>query len=241
MISTTNIPGGGSSTPKVLQPGNNLCTINGVTLDAVPYKEGAYHLSLQIEGPDMGSDFEGFFIDKDQQDLGRYEGQVGKVRMAEWPFADGVTKSGIVISRDLEILKTIRNLCTETDSIAWLEKQDNQHDTIESLVQQLNTDKPFKGKVVSMCLAAREYLNKAGYMNYDLYLPKAGRGTFSFKNAANADKVVVFNESEHIKKAKTDGGTPVESFTATESSSPMSMMDVPTTTIVSSDFSLDLD
>lgn len=238
MISTTKIPGGG--TPKVLQPGNTKCTINSVTLEKVPYKEGAYHMALQIEGPDLGPEFEGVYIDKDQPDLGRYLGQIGKVRLTEWPFADGVTKSGITISRDMEILKALRNLCVETGSAAWLEAQDNQHDTIESLVDQFNSDKPFKGKVLTMCLAGREYLNKAGYMNYDLYLPKAPKGGFSYKNADNDGKVVLFNEEEHIKKAKTEGSTPVDSFSG-DSTPSAGMMDVPTTTIVAADFNLDLD
>jgi hypothetical protein len=240
MISTTKIPGGGSSTPKVLQPGNIQCSINSVTLEKVPYKEGAYHMALQVEGPDMGPEFEGFYIDKDQPSLGRYSGQIGKIRLTEWPFADGTTKSGIVISRDMEVLKALRNLCVETNSAAWLESQDNQHDTIESLVEQFNSDKPFKGKMLSMCVAGREYLNKAGYINYDLYLPKAVKGTFSYKSADNDDKLMIFNDEEHIKKAKTDGGTPVESFGKSEPAAGM-MVDVPTTTIIASDFNLDLD
>ena len=238
MISTKDIPSGGSGISKVIQPGNHSFTISKVTLEKVPYKEGAYNMCFHIEGEDLGDDFEGFYIDKDQPDLGRYKGQIGKVRTAEWPYADGETKSGIKISRDMEILKAIRNLCVEADAVAWLEAQDNEHDTIESLVDQLNSDKPFKGKTFYGCIAGREYMNKAGYINYDLYLPKVDKGQSSYKNAETPDKVPTFNDEKHLKKAKTES---VESFGTKVSSSgdyPDTEI-IPTTLSIGSDFDLD--
>jgi hypothetical protein len=207
MISTTNISTeGGSSIPKTLSPGNVTFKINGIFLDSVPYKAGAYNLRLEVEGPDMGSDFEGFFIDKDDPSKGRYAGQVARVRFSEYPYSDGVTPKGDQISRDLEILKALTNLCRTFDCMNWMTAQDNKHETIESLVEQFNSDKPFAGNYLRACIAGREYTNKAGYTSYDLYLPKYSKQGISYESA-NVDeamsKVVKFNPEVHIKKNKT--------------------------------------
>jgi hypothetical protein len=207
MISTTNISTeGGPSIPKTLSPGNVTFKINGIFLDSVPYKAGAYNLRLEVEGPDMGSDFEGFFIDKDDPSKGRYAGQVARVRFSEYPYSDGVTPKGAEVSRDIEIVKALTMLCKNLDCSAWMTAQDNKHDTIESLVTKLNEDKPFTGKYLRACIAGREYTNKAGYTSYDLYLPKYSKMGASYESASVDEamsKVVKFNPEVHIKKNKT--------------------------------------
>lgn len=229
MISTTNIPLSGGSTPKTIQPGNNLVTVTSIGLEKVPYKADGYNLVLNVVGPDLGSDFEGFFIDKNVPEKGRYSGQIGKIKMSEYAYADGETKSGIKIYRDLEILKAVRNLCTELDCVAWLEKQNNQHETIESLIDQMNMDKSFDGKVLNICVAGKEYKNKAGYTNYDLFVPRADKGLLSFQNAAaDTAKIMMFNPSVHIKKIKEET---IQSFGDSSAG-----MDVPTSNSVASDF-----
>lgn len=231
MITTKNITSGGG-TPKVIQPGVVECKINSITLDKVPYKEGAYNLSLNVESQPMGDDFEGFLIDKDNPDSGRYEGQIGRVRFSEWAYSDGETKTGIKISRDTEIVKAIQTICKETHCTAWLDAQDNVHETIEEFVMAFNNDKPFKNKFVKMCVAGREYMNKAGYINFDLYLPRAGRGQVSIESTEReGSKLIAFDSEAHIKKAKTES---VASFSAGGDDD----LDVPTTSKVSSDFDL---
>ncbi len=233
MITTKNITSGGG-TPKVIQPGVIECKINSITLDKVPYKEGAYNISLNVESQPMGSDFEGFLIDKDNPDGGRYEGQIGRVRFSEWPYSDGETKTGIKISRDTEIVKAIQTICKETSSTNWLEAQDNLHETIEEFVMAFNNDKPFKDKFVKVCVAGKEYMNKAGYINFDLYLPRAGRGQVSIESLGKeSGKLIAFDSEAHIKKAKTES---VTSFSSTSDDD----LDVPTTSKVSADFNLDL-
>jgi hypothetical protein len=232
MISTKNIPAGGL-TPKIIQPGNVDCKINAVTLDKVPYKEGAYHINLHLETEPLGDGFEGFLVDKDNPDGPRYEGQIGRVRMSEWPYSDGETKSGIIITRDIEIVKAIQNICRQTDCMKWFDAQDGVHATIEDFVEQFNSDKPFKDAFVKFCIAGREYMNKAGYMNYDLYLPKSSKGQFNMQKQGPASKIMTFNEAEHIKKAKSET---VSSFSAGSDFD----VDVPTTSKVSADFNLDL-
>jgi len=86
MISTKDIPTGGGKTPKTLQPGNANIKINKIYLEKFPFGEDAYNLMLDCEGVDLGADFEGFFIDKDNEGAGRHTGQVGRVRASQWAF-----------------------------------------------------------------------------------------------------------------------------------------------------------
>lgn len=208
MISTKNIKesGSSSSVSKTLSPGNATVKIYNIRLEATPYNKEAYNIILDVEGPALGSDFEGFYVDKDFPDMGRHEGQVGRVKLTEFPFADATTPKGNVIVRDEEILKAIKNLCKETGCAAWLDAQDEKHDTVDSLINQFNHDKPFANKFLRTCIAGKEYQNKAGYTNHDLYFPKWSKDGIAYESA-NVDevksKVVKFNTDVHIKKNKT--------------------------------------
>jgi hypothetical protein len=218
MISTTSIPTSGSSISKVIEPGNVTCKITKVTLDPVPYKAGALNINLHVETEPIGGDFEGFLIDKDTPDLGRYQGQIGRIRMAEYPFADGLTKTNIEIKRDTEMLKRLDLLCKELNCSDWLQAQDNKHETIESLFEQFNIDKPYADKYLYMCVGGKEYLNKEGYVNYDLFLPKAVKGKYAFKNVDDKTHVMEFEKVEHIKRIPSkvtvaEFGTPVTKAT----------------------------
>jgi len=213
MISTKNIKEtGSSSTPKTLSPGNITFKINNVRVEGVPYKADAYNIVLDVEGPDMGSDFEGFLIDKDDTSQGRYAGQVGKIKCSEYPYSDGVTPKGIEISRDEEMLKMVKELCKATDSLSWLDSQDEKHDTMESLVNQMGIDKPFKDKMLRACVSGKEYQNKNGYTNYDMFFSRFTKDGVPFESASideSKSRVTKYNPDVHIKKPKV---TEVKSF-----------------------------
>jgi len=215
-ISTKNIPVNKAGTPKTLQPGNVLAKINSIALEPYTYKPGADYLVLNLEGTDRGAEFEGFFINKDKPDLGRHKGQVGKVKTSEWAYADGTTTSGIVIKKNDEILKFISSLCKELN-INWLDDQDGKHATIESLVKAFNTEAPFKNIFMKFCLAGKEYQNKEGYTNYDLFLPKYAKGRVPYEACDKPNsKIIEFNETDHIKKQKA---APVAGFGGDSSAS----------------------
>jgi len=202
MISTKNINTGGSLS-KVLEPGNKTIKINSVSLEK-GYKEDTYNLIMQCEGIDLGKNFEGFYIDKDDTSKGRYLGQVGKVKATEWPFNDFELSDGNKIVRDDEILKFIKNLCEALDS-NWLEEQDNKFETIEELVHQFNDDTPFKDIYLYTCLCGKEYMNKSGYINYDLFLPKFTKQGFPFEQMneeSDSTNVYVYDSNIHVKAMK---------------------------------------
>ena len=212
MISTKDIPTGGSGkAPKTLQPGNANIKINSIYLDKVPWNAEAYNVMMDCEGEGLGESFEGFFIDKNNESLGRHAGQVGRIRAGQWAFESKTLQSGVDINRDVEISKFLRNIAVATGCLEWLEAQDNKHETIESLVEAMNEDAPFEGKFISACLGGREYENKGGYTNYDLFLPKYTKTTVPFADAeGDTSKVAKFNDSNIIKKKVKE----VESFEA---------------------------
>ena len=211
MLSTKNVTTGGTgASQKTITPGNQIVKVLSVKLEESRFKPGSYHLVLNVEGEDMGEGFEGFFIDKDNPELGRHKGQVGKIKTSDWAYMDGQTKSGVQISRDLEILKAVKNICMEMGVMDWYDAQDEKHETIEEFVQAFNEDAPFREKWVKICVAGREYLNKQGYTNYDLHLPKYSKGhTPMVLKGRDDSKLIQFDPSTHVKKADVK---PVDSF-----------------------------
>jgi hypothetical protein len=205
MINTKDIKTGGGAS-KTLEPGNQQCKISGIELEEFKLKAGAYNLIMHMEGPDLGPSFEGFFVNKDDESLGRHKGAVGKVRAGEWAFADGTTKTGIEVSRDQDILKFLKSLCTAlgTDALKWLTvDQDGKHKVIETLVSAFNTDQPFKGKYLNLCIAGKEWKDKKGYTRYELFLPKFSKNGVPFEaTTAKPSKLLKYNDADHLKKAK---------------------------------------
>ena len=204
-LNTESVKTDGGGTPKSLQPGNTICKIVSVNLEEFKFKEGGYHVILNLEGKDLGPDFQGFFIDKDKPELGHYKGQVGKVRGTEYAFADGETKTGIKVSRDNEIMKFVKTLCVNLDIMKWWDAQTNKHDTIESLVKTFNDEKSYAGIFMKYCLAGKEYTSKTNYTNYELFLPKFSKDGNPFEGLKVAvSKLAKFNETLHIRKKKVD-------------------------------------
>jgi len=199
-INTKDVQTGGGVS-KTLQPGNRLVKVTSLYLEKFPFKDDAYHLVIEGEGPAMGGDFEGFFIDKDDESKGRHAGQVGRIKASEWAYADATIPGGTEIKRDDEMVKFLKNLCDATGASAWFISEDGKHDTIEALVHKMNTDKPFADKFMQCCLAGREYENKGGYLNYDLYFPKFTRTGIPFAAETNdAANIIQYNPDTHIKR-----------------------------------------
>lgn len=210
-LSTKNIKtDGDGGVSKTLDPGVHLCKINNITLEEFKFKEGAFNIMLDLETEDLGKDFEGFFINKDKPELGRHKGKVGKVKATEWAFADGETKSKVPVSRDKEMMKFLKQLCTSLGCLPWFDAQDEKHDTIQSIYAAFSKDKPFKDQFYRFCIAGKEYTNRGGYKAYELFLPKYSKeGTPIEKDDVATSKLFKFNEKDHIRKKKEEK---VESF-----------------------------
>jgi hypothetical protein len=208
MISTKDVQATSSSPKNTLSPGEHTVKINSISLESVSYKAGAYHLILNVEGPDMGASFEGFLVDKDKPSGARYKGQIGKVKFGFYPFSDGETKTGIKISRDLSILRAIQQLCIAGSKLEWFEEADGKFATIEDFVKAANVVIA-DDSLFNMCINGKEY-EKNGYINYDLFLPKSSKEAYALESAtATSSRLISYNPELHIKKVKVEN---VESF-----------------------------
>jgi hypothetical protein len=193
-LSTTDLGTGGAGQPKTISPGNHLLKINSIELEDFKFIDNAKHLMLHVETEPIEG-FTGFMIDKDDESKGNYTGQIGRVKASQYAYADGETKSGIKIQRDRSILMFLQGLSKAFEFYDWFINEDGKHATIEKFVAALNKAKPFKDKYVDFCVAGKEYEGKTGYINFDMWLPKAENKKYAF-----GDNVMAYDETKHLKK-----------------------------------------
>jgi hypothetical protein len=190
-LSTKNIKTE-SKVSKTLYPGNITARIYDIQLTP-GFNADSYHLVLSLESAPMGGDFEGFFIDKDDQSKGRYDGQIGRIKYSQWAFEDKTLPSGVQINRDHSIIKAlliISKAANKLDEIHALTEE-----TIEEYVKAAS--KFLVGDTYyEMCVAGKEYVDKNGYTQHDLFFPKSD-GKISFISQ-EADDVLSFDSSKHI-------------------------------------------
>lgn len=197
-IGTKDVGTGGSGIPKTISPGNHKLKLNSLIGEDFKFIPGGISLILNLETEPLEG-FEGFMLDKENPDAGHYKGQIGRVKSGQYAFADGVTKSGVQISRDNSILVFIKSLCTTLDIVNWFDAQDNKHNTIEEFITAFDKTAPYQDKYLDFCIAGKEYEGKTGYTNYDLYLPKSSRDGFAYAKLGSG-KQLLYSEALHLKK-----------------------------------------
>jgi len=198
MLSTKNLAGKGL--PKSLQPGNHIAKINEITLEQ-GFDEGSYFVLLHLEGEDLGEGFEGFLISKDHPSGPRYKGQTGRVKLTPYAFSSG-EHNGHKFDRDLSILSALKNLAIALGKQKELNEIESK--TIEQYI-------PLASEVLSgetflkFCIGGREYLNKDGYVNYDLFLPKNTKEGIAYESLqVSKSRLYQFDPAVHIRKRKTE-------------------------------------
>jgi hypothetical protein len=180
-----------SKISKTIKPGNIRARIYDLQL-VNGYNPDSYHLTMFVETEPIEG-FEGFFIDKDDQSKGRYDGQIGRIKYSQWAFEDKTLPSGVQINRDHSIIKAlliISKAANKLDEIHALTEE-----TIEEYVKAAS--KFLVGDTYyEMCVAGKEYVDKNGYTQHDLFFPKSD-GKISFISQ-EADDVLSFDSSKHI-------------------------------------------
>ena len=207
MLNTKDMQVGAGKVRPLMGPGNNVVRINSITFEQTPYDSEAYNVMLHVETQPVSGDFEGFFRDKDNESAGRYEGQIGRVRMTPYPYKSTTLPSGREIDRDQEVLKSMIFLSEVMNKRSELDAVEAQ--TIEDFVSAAS--KLFSGTFFNVCLGSREWENKEGYVNNDLYLPKLSKDgipTESTDVEINNSILISFDEKVHVRKlVKKDGGS----------------------------------
>ena len=197
MLNTKDMSAGSGRTKPVLDPGNHVVKINSITLDQTPYDADSYNIHLHVETAPIGGDFEGFFKDYNDQSKGRYDGQIGRVRISPFPFKDTTLPSGREISRDQEILKHMITLAETLDMRDGLDSIEAQ--TIEEFMTEC--DRLMGGsKLINMCIGGREWENKEGYINNDLYLPRISKDGIAMEALDKENsRLLKFDRAVHVK------------------------------------------
>lgn len=204
-LSTKNIKLSEGKLSKTINPGNTKGKIYDISLKP-GYNQGSYYLVLSIETEPI-ENFEGFFINPQDESQGRHKGQVGRVRYSQYAFETKTLPSGVKVDRDENILKAILTLAKAqgvSDAI-----NDVEGDTIEEFV--VNAKPVICNDIyLNWCIAGKEYTNKEGYTAHDCFIPKITNKKFGF--AMDADAVITFNEADHIIKEKKKQSEAVSSF-----------------------------
>ena len=205
MLSTKDMSAGSGKARPVIGVGNQTFKINKITFDQTPYDKEAYNVILHVESKPVGGDFEGFLVDPNNPNGPRYQGQVGRIRISPYPFKDTTLPSGREISRDTEVLKTMINLSEvlgkrdELDSI--------EANSIEEFMA--SADKVLSGDTyINACVGGREWENKEGYINYDLFLPRNSKDGVAMESIDTENsRLYKFSKEEHVKEIKKSENT----------------------------------
>ena len=198
MLNTKDMSAGSGRPKPVMGPGNHEIRINSITFDKTPYDTEAYNIMLHVETQPVEGEFEGFYKDMNDQSKGRYEGQVGRVRMTPYPYKDATLQSGREVSRDQEILKSMIFLSEQLGKRDVLDAI--EADTIESFMDQVT--KVFSAtSFFNACIGSREWESKEGYTNDDLYLPRVSKDGAPVEalNVENS-RLMTFDTDTHVRK-----------------------------------------
>jgi len=205
MLSTKDMNAGSGKARPVIGVGNQKVKINSITFDQTPYDREAYNVVLHVESEPVGGEFEGFLVDSNNPNGARYKGQVGRVRLSPYPFKDATLPSGREVSRDTEVLRAMIYLSEvlgkrdELDSI--------EANTIEEFMD--SADKVLSGDTfINACIGGREWENKEGYINYDLFLPRNSRDGVALEALdAENSRLFKFSKEEHVRELKKTQST----------------------------------
>ena len=200
MLSTKDMSAGSGKVKPVIDAGNQELKINSIVLNTPPYDKSAYDLQLNVESKPVTGEFEGFLQDVNNPSGPRYQGQVGRVSFQRYAFADTTLPSGREINRDAEIMKALIFMSEQQGKRAELDAIQAQ--TIEQFVQSANTI--LSGDTYyNFCIAGREWENKEGYINLQLFLPKrTSNGVTIERLDVDNSNLIEFNRSEHIVALK---------------------------------------
>jgi len=203
----------GGKTPKIFRPSNIKAKVNSIFVQQQKSNPDALFLIMNLEGEDLGPEFEGFYYNSEKPELGRAKGQVARVKFSQYSYKDMVTKSGYPVSRDRQILRDIVSLAealgvrTEIDNI----ESESIEDFVAAASKFLNN-----GVFLNWCIGGSAYLKDDGNKDYTLYLPKYDKSvsTVNFAPLEKADAVTKFAYEKHVQDDTKKADEPVSGWDA---------------------------
>ena len=206
MLNTKDMTVGSGKTKPVISAGNHVVKINSVNFDQTPYDAEAYNITLNVETEPVGGEFEGFLVDVNNPNGPRYQGQVGRVRFSPYPYKDATLPSGREISRDQEVLKAMVYLSETVGKRNELDAIEAQ--TIEDFMVSANNI--LSGDTyINACIGGKEWENKEGYTNQDLFLPRMSKDGIPLEAVDTENsRLLTFNADNHVIPLKKKNSAP---------------------------------
>jgi len=192
-----------SSLNKVLSPNTTFASITDMTLEKPGYQsdENPLIITVSLEGPPL-ENFEGFFIDKNDESKGRHRGQVATVQ-TEYAFKDYTFKDKLY-ERDQQIFKWLNDFAIDLGQ--W-DKIKGNLENVNSIEEYFNGIKKYLiGKKGFFTIAGKEYKKEGNeFINHRLFFPKRTAKASPYVGAASQHdpypgNLVVFDPNVHIKK-----------------------------------------
>ena len=198
MLNTKDMSAGSGKAKPVIGVGNQVIKINSISFDVTPYDSEAHNIVLHVESEPVKGEFQGFLKDVNKPDGPRYDGQVGRIRFSPYPYKDATLPSGREIQKDTEVLKAMVYLSEVLNKREELDKIEAQ--TIEDFMVSCN--KLFSNSVYfNACVGGREWENKEGYVNYDLYLPRMSKDGIPLEAMdVENSRLLTFKKEDHVRE-----------------------------------------
>jgi len=214
-----------SSVPKILPPGTHYCRIVDVSIDTPAFNKEARFIVFKLEGKDMGDNFKGIDIDKNNPSLGCYRGQVGSVKSSPYAFTD-YTANGKTLKRDQAMFNWINRFAKQMGIFEKMNEKGVEGETIEDYIYGVRKYLIDPELWAHFTIGGSEYFNE-GYSvpNYRLFFPKIDYAANLYPFSASEDEnknptnFIYFDEKLHIKSADSkdadaakDSAKTVDSF-----------------------------
>jgi len=202
---------------KMLDLGTHFATVTGVRLEVGKNNPDGYNVVVGLEGPDMGDEFQGFDIDRNNQAMGKHRGQIADVRNGSWPFST-YTFQGREILRDTSVFNYASNLAKQLGRMDALVASKKTAETIEDYVELVNEF--CVGATGLFTIAGETYTKADGKTGTSRYFPKPDNKQYPFAAAGSPeDKPEHFQWYEEAKHLiKRDGGDSSSSTGTTSAS-----------------------
>lgn len=211
MLSTKDLATTKGKVSKTIKPGNVKAKVNSITLQPQKTNPDGLFLVMNLEGEDLGPEFEGFLYDSENPKLGRAKGQVGRVRFSQYPYKDMTTKSGYFVPRDRQIL---RDLASLADILGVRDQLDQiQEKDIAPFIAAASRILA-NGRYIYWCIGGNCYQKDDGNKDYTLHLPKYDRNVMTLNFSLNPEAVTPFKYEAHVQDETKKTEEPVSGWGA---------------------------
>lgn len=226
-------PNAGGNYPKIMSPGTHYCRIVDMKLDRPPYmpEKEPYFVLLTLEGVDLGNDFQGIAIDKNDPSRGNYRGQIASVRSGRYPFTT-YTYNGNTIQRDDQIFRWVNNLAKQLGVLEQMNADNVEASTIEEYVDVVRRYVVNPELWAHHTIGGQEYFTE-GYdkPNYRMFYPKPEGKLLPFAAVEDENgqplNLLNFDRAKHIIVKADETAETVTEFQGQANGTPMPMPSIP--------------